>query len=36
MKKANKKSMFNVISMTKMYTDGQKSEVCKGTEIWKF
>lgn len=36
MKKANKKSMFNVISMPKMYIDGQKPEVYKGTEIWKF
>ena len=36
MKKANKKSMFNVISMPKMYTDGQKPIVYKGTEIWKF
>ena len=34
--KANKKSGFNVISMPKTDTDGQKPEVYKGTDIWKF
>lgn len=36
MRKANKKSMFNVIKMPKMYADGQESEVQKGTDIWVF